>query len=133
MSGTHHKNNINPYSRLYIKFSTLLFCTGMPRGQDDSSSKGKLLIKFQVDFPQSHFAKEEALKRLQSLLPLAPPTQALPANVEAEHVSLSDFDPAELRQKKGGASGGGRRGEAYDEDEEDDEASAPRGPQCAAQ
>ena len=102
----------------------------MPRSQDDSSNRGKLLIKFQVEFPPSHFAPEEALKRLASLLPLAPPPPKLPEGADPEHVTLSDFDPAELHAK---GAAGGRRAEAYDDDEDDDEPRQRSGPQCAAQ
>ena len=102
----------------------------MPRSKDDSSNRGKLLIKFQVEFPPNQFASEEAIKRLATLLPLAPPPPKLPEGAEPEHVTLSDFDPAELHAK---GAAGGRRAQAYDEDEEDDEPRQRSGPQCAAQ
>lgn len=112
--------------------NSLHLCSlGMPRSQADVSSKGQLLIKFQVEFPHSQFASAEALTRLSSLLPPAPPVQSPPSGAEPEHVTLSDFDPAELRASKS-AKAGGRR-EAYDEDEDDDEPRQRSGPQCAAQ
>ncbi|AAS51663.1 ADL257Cp [Eremothecium gossypii ATCC 10895] len=87
-------------------------------------SYGDLLIKFNVKFPKSHFADEEALKKLEAILP--PKTlPRIPPNAEVEECVLADFEPA----KHDSRSGNGR-GQSYDSDEEE---AHTEGVQCASQ
>jgi DnaJ homolog subfamily A member 2 len=75
--------------------------------------KGKLYIKFDIDFPENGMVSPEARSLLVQALPAAPVPQSFP---DAEEVTMQDADIANLgRNNRGG------RGGAHDEDEDDDE------------
>jgi len=85
--------------------------------------KGKLFIKFDVEFPNNGTITPE----MSSLLLQALPTpEALPPHDEAEEVTMHDADLQNL-----GRGAGGRAG-AYDEDDEDEMRGGQR-VQCAQQ
>mmetsp|Transcript_22992 Transcript_22992/g.54480 ORF Transcript_22992/g.54480 Transcript_22992/m.54480 type:complete len:430 (+) Transcript_22992:82-1371(+) len=85
--------------------------------------KGKLYIKFDVEFPNNGTITPE----MSSLLLQALPTpEALPPHDEAEEVTMHDADLQNL-----GRGAGGRAG-AYDEDDEDEMRGGQR-VQCAQQ
>lgn len=94
---------------------------GMPIHR--SLGNGNLYIKFDVSFPEKHFAAEGDLQKIEQILNDRPQAEELPE--EHEDVTLEDHVPC-------GSSGAGRGREAYEcEDDEDD---APRGgPQCTQQ
>ncbi|CUM64119.1 uncharacterized protein PRCAT00001710001 [Priceomyces carsonii] len=84
--------------------------------------KGNLFIKFTVKFPKNHFADEEKLKALESILP--PRSKVtIPKGVEVDDCDLVDVDPRKHTA--------GNRRDAYDSDEE--EGGAGPGVQCASQ
>ena len=87
--------------------------------------RGNLYIKFNVTFPENHFADADALRTLEHLLPKRP-TFEMPTGDNVEEVDLHDYDPDAQR----GASSS-HRSEAYDSEDED----RYRGPgvQCAQQ
>ncbi|KFM60612.1 DnaJ-like protein subfamily A member 2, partial [Stegodyphus mimosarum] len=86
--------------------------------------RGNLYIKFNVTFPENHFADLAKLKALELLLPDRPPFE-MPVGDNVEEVDLHDYEPGSHR----GASSS--RSEAYDSEDED----RYRGPgvQCAHQ
>lgn len=95
---------------------------GMPTHRNPFE-KGYLYIKFDVKFPENHFATPEKLLALEALLPPRPQAPTFDLRDEmTEEVTLMDYDPATERQN--GRAGG----EAYHEDED-----GPRGEgvQCA--
>ncbi|PSN41751.1 DnaJ subfamily A member 2 [Blattella germanica] len=92
---------------------------GMPHYRNPFE-KGNLYIKFDVTFPQSHFANEAKLK----LLPPRP-TYEMPSGENVEEVDLHEYDPNERSASSG-------RQEAYASDDED-HAGGPGGIQCAHQ
>nr|XP_039267326.1 dnaJ homolog subfamily A member 1-like [Styela clava] len=84
---------------------------GMPVYRDPYQ-KGRLIIQFSVEFPQSGWASEADIIKLESLLP---EREIELITHEMEEVVLSEFDPnAKFHTAK----------EAYEEDEED---GCPRG------
>lgn len=87
---------------------------------------GNLIIKFDVEFPAKHFADEDTLKKLDSILPPRK-TVTIPAGAEVDDsCTLSEFDPRKH------ASSGGSRGNYYDDDDDEEEGGQP-GVQCAQQ
>ncbi|XP_030747818.1 dnaJ homolog subfamily A member 2-like [Sitophilus oryzae] len=74
--------------------------------------RGNLYITFDIKFPEDHFAPEDTLKQLESILP---PRLAfsMPEGEHVEEVDLVDFDPNER------SSNSGSRGEAYASDDEE--------------
>lgn len=83
--------------------------------------KGNLYIKFDVVFPDNHFAGEEQLRELEALLGdrPRPGIGGLPVGEHVEEVDLHDYDPSAQSQRQ----------EAYQEDEQQ-----PRGGvECAHQ
>ncbi|SCV05442.1 LANO_0H07580g1_1 [Lachancea nothofagi CBS 11611] len=86
---------------------------------------GNLIITFKVNFPTSHFADEESLKKLEQVLP--PRTKpSIPKSAEVEECILSDYD---VSKHSGKHSHG--RGSNYDSD--DEEQGGAEGVQCASQ
>jgi DnaJ family protein A protein 2 len=57
-------------------------------------TKGKLLIKFKVEFPKEHFADEKQLKLLESLLPPRPEFER-PEGDLVEDADLNDYEVME--------------------------------------
>ncbi|SCU94285.1 LAFA_0F20934g1_1 [Lachancea sp. 'fantastica'] len=86
---------------------------------------GNLIITFKINFPPSHFADEETLKKLEQILPPRN-IPSFPKSAEVEECVLSDFDPS----KHSGSQSYGR-GANYDSDEE--ERGGAEGVQCASQ
>lgn len=87
--------------------------------------KGRLIIKFNVQFPKQ--LKDDAVKLLDKALPR--PKAKPPVNEEeVEDVTLIDFDQNERRSHSHHRGGG----EAYDEDE-DEGHGHPQGVSCAQQ
>lgn len=93
---------------------------GMPMYRNPME-KGNLYIKFDVEFPENHFAGEAALKEIEALLGDRPSTgmDGVPVGDHVEEVDLHDYDPTSQSQRQ----------EAYHEDEQQ-----PRGSvECAHQ
>jgi DnaJ family protein A protein 2 len=86
---------------------------GMPQ-HGNPFEKGKLLIRFKVEFPKDGAITPQAIKGLEAALGKAPAV-VIPTTGEVEQVTLASFTT------KGGHAKPARRGEAYDEDQEDDE------------
>lgn len=94
---------------------------GMPVYRN--SERGNLFIKFSVKFPDAHFASEEKLQQLESILP--PRMQfTIPKGVEVDECDLTEVDARKHQQ-------GSKRSDAYDSD--DEEGQAGPGVQCASQ
>jgi DnaJ family protein A protein 2 len=96
---------------------------GMPRYRNPFE-KGNLYVKFDVTFPDNHFAAEPQIQALEALLPPRPHF-VKPTGENVEEVDFQDFDPSSQ------AGSSHRPGEAYDSD--DDEHSRGPGVQCAHQ
>lgn len=90
---------------------------GMPQYKNPFE-KGRLLVKFEIKFPEDNWIPEEQIKELEKLLPARVECMVPDA---AEECVLHKFDPR--TQNSHG------RGSAYDEDD-DDETNGPR-VQCA--
>lgn len=88
--------------------------------------KGKLYIKFDVEFPEDGVISPEARALLVKALPAAP---VVPAHSEAEEVVLRDADIANL----GRGGHGGRSGATHEDDEDDEEGRGGQRVQCAQQ
>ncbi|XP_057381869.1 dnaJ homolog subfamily A member 2-like [Daphnia carinata] len=97
---------------------------GMPRYRSPFE-KGELFIKFDVQFPASHFADESTIMAIEKLLP-GRPAIIPPSGEHVEEVDLHDYDANERRD------GGGGPSNAYDSDDEEGGQSGP-GVQCAHQ
>lgn len=91
----------------------------IPRG----ISNGDLYIKFDVAFPERHFAPANMLEALEKLLNDRPQAPELPE--DHEDVALEDYVPSE--------SASGRSREAYECDDDDDDDGPRGGPQCTQQ
>lgn len=87
--------------------------------------KGHLFIKFDVKFPDNHFANEQKLKALEALLP-ARETIEIPQGENVEEVDMYEYDQDDR------SAGGSGRGEAYASDDDDHEPHGA-GVQCAHQ
>ncbi|KAI3405979.1 YDJ1 [Candida oxycetoniae] len=86
------------------------------------SGRGNLIIKFSIKFPENHFADEDKLKQLATILP--PRREiSIPKGVEVDECEMTKYDPSRYQQ---------RRHDAYDSDEEDARGGNP-GVQCASQ
>lgn len=87
---------------------------------------GNLIIVFKIKFPENHFASDEALKQLESILP---PRQLpkIPKGVHVDECVLSDFDPVKHANSRKS------RGQNYDSDDEDAHMGGGEGVQCATQ
>ena len=85
--------------------------------------KGKLIIKFTVQFPSDNWTSNENLARLESILP---PRQEVMIPDDAEECTLHKFDP---RHEGHGRS---RRSEAYMDDDEDEDGHHGQRVQCAS-
>lgn len=88
---------------------------------------GNLIIKFSVKFPGNHFADEDTLKKLETILPKRPELPKVPSGVQVEECVLSDYDPSKYEGR-----GSGRAGQSYDSDDEG-QAHGGEGVQCASQ
>lgn len=84
---------------------------GMPQYKNPFE-KGDLYVTFEIRFPENHFANEDTLKMLETVLP-ARPAFTMPEGDDVEVVDLLDYDPEASR------SGAGRRDEAYASDGEE--------------
>lgn len=93
---------------------------GMPLHKNPFE-KGHLYIKFDVIFPDNHFASEAQLKHIESILPPRP-AFVMPTGEDVEEVNLMEYTPKERRGRE----------EAYASDDEDHEHVGP-GVQCAHQ
>lgn len=101
---------------------------GMPMFRNPYE-RGSLFIKFDVKFPENHFADEETIKKIEALLPARPKIE-IPEGEMVEEVNMDDYVPS--RREEGGSRGGGH---AYQEDDDDDDDGPRGGPgvQCASQ
>ncbi|GAM28110.1 hypothetical protein SAMD00019534_112860 [Acytostelium subglobosum LB1] len=96
---------------------------GMPKPK--TMDKGRLIVKFIVDFPSDGQITPESAKLLEKVLPKPKPvTKPTSHDGIDEDVTLSDFD-LNSRDKRGGG-----RGESYDDDDEDGH---PQGVSCQQQ
>ncbi|XP_052194453.1 dnaJ protein homolog 2-like isoform X2 [Diospyros lotus] len=92
---------------------------GMPQ-HARSFMKGKLVIHFNVDFPESGFLSPDKCQSLEAILPHR--SSAMSLDDEYEETTLHDVDmEEEVRQRERR-----RRREAYDDGDEDDDPSMPR-------
>ncbi|EEC12572.1 dnaJ homolog subfamily A member 2 [Ixodes scapularis] len=98
---------------------------GMPVYRDPFE-KGNLYIKFDVVFPDNHFADEVALKEVEALIGDRPSPVHVPTGEHVEDVDLHEYDPS-MSGERGG------RSEAYHEDAEDHHHRAGPGVECAHQ
>ena len=80
---------------------------GMPIYRDPFT-KGRMIIKFTVKFPENGFISPSKIPELEKILP--PREEIIIPDTAEEHV-LEDFDPNERSFR-------GRGGEAYDSDDE---------------
>lgn len=87
------------------------------------SGRGNLIIQFSVKFPDSHFADEDKLKELASILPPRKEVK-IPAGAVVDDCEMAKYDPSKHQQR--------RRADAYDSDDEDGRGGHP-GVQCASQ
>lgn len=105
---------------------------GMPQFRNPYE-RGNLFIKFDVKFPENHFADEDTIKKIEALLPPRPkieiPTEVEGEDTMVEEVNMDDY--VATRREEGGSRGG----QAYQEDDDDDEDGRHGGPgvQCASQ
>lgn len=86
--------------------------------------KGNLYVSFNIKFPINHFATEEKLKMLESVLPSRPQFE-MPVGDNVEEVDLHEYTSNDSNNPES-------RGEAYASDDEDAEHSGA-GIQCAPQ
>lgn len=91
--------------------------------------KGRLYIKFNVDFPDSGFISPDQCQLLEKILPQKSSKKADMELDDCEETILHDVNnlEEEMRRRKQQ-----RSREAYDEDDDDDEPSTQR-VQCAQQ
>jgi len=104
-------------------------CLEILTNAEVSYERGSLFIKFDVKFPENHFADEETIKKIEALLPARPKIE-IPEGEMVEEVNMDDYVPS--RREEGGSRGGGH---AYQEDDDDDDDGPRGGPgvQCASQ
>ncbi|CAK9437185.1 uncharacterized protein LODBEIA_P15720 [Lodderomyces beijingensis] len=121
ISGDWIKININPGEVVSPGEVKLVEGKGMPIYRQ--SGYGNLILKFSVKFPPTHFADEDKLKQLNSILP---PRQEvfIPEDAEVDDCDMVKYDPAKHQQR--------RRHDAYDSDDEEGRGGNP-GVQCASQ
>ncbi|CAG9567028.1 unnamed protein product [Danaus chrysippus] len=94
---------------------------GMPQHKNPFE-KGNLYIKFDVTFPENHFANEEQLKKIESILPPRP-AFVMPTGDDVEEVNMMEYTASEKSRS---------REEAYASDDEEHVHAGP-GVQCAHQ
>lgn len=104
---------------------------GMPRlGQP--FQKGRMFVKFDVQFPDPQTLTPEACRKLEQILPPRPPLDAfVPAEVEEVRLQQTTARPSEGSGAGRGASQARR--EAYEEDDEGPRRGHPGGVPCAQQ
>eukprot|EP00276_Gloeochaete_wittrockiana_P006544 CAMPEP_0184645606 /NCGR_PEP_ID=MMETSP0308-20130426/2120_1 /TAXON_ID=38269 /ORGANISM="Gloeochaete witrockiana, Strain SAG 46.84" /LENGTH=440 /DNA_ID=CAMNT_0027074795 /DNA_START=31 /DNA_END=1353 /DNA_ORIENTATION=- len=102
---------------------------GMPQWKR-TTDLGKLIIRFDVVFPNSHTL---AAEHVRALLKVLPPPAPLPPYVdqEVDHVILEAYDVSAEERRRGGPSSSSRGGEAYQEDDDEEGGGGPRNVQCA--
>lgn len=98
---------------------------GMPVYRDPFE-KGNLYIKFDVEFPENHFADEAALKEVETLIGDRPSGPRIPEGEHVEEVDLHDYEHGMSGERQG-------RSEAYHEDTEDHHHRGGQGVECAHQ
>lgn len=92
--------------------------------------RGRLYIKFNVNFPDSGFLSPSQCQVLEKALPRKTSKQLSAMELDdCEETTLHDVDLAEMSRKKHQH----RHREAYDEDDDDDEESSIPRVQCAQQ
>ncbi|XP_045764583.1 dnaJ homolog subfamily A member 2-like [Maniola jurtina] len=94
---------------------------GMPQHKNPFE-KGNLYVKFEVTFPENHFANEEQLKKIESILPPRP-VFVMPTGEDVEEVNMMEYTASE--RSRG-------REEAYASDDDEHMHAGP-GVQCAHQ
>lgn len=94
---------------------------GMPQYRNPFE-KGRLVIKFLVNFPECNWIPVERIPQLEALLP---PRQEVIIPDDAEEHELMEYNPHQDGHFR-------RRGEVYMDDHDDDADSGPR-VQCASQ
>ncbi|CAH2231406.1 dnaJ homolog subfamily A member 2-like [Pararge aegeria] len=94
---------------------------GMPQHKNPFE-KGNLYIRFEVTFPENHFANEEQLKNIESILPPRP-VFVMPIGDDVEEVNMMEYTASER---------GRGREEAYASDDDEHMHAGP-GVQCAHQ
>ncbi|GAM27286.1 hypothetical protein SAMD00019534_104610 [Acytostelium subglobosum LB1] len=101
---------------------------GMPKYRNPME-KGKLIVKFVVNFPTDGQIAPESAKLLEKVLPKPKPAPK-PTSHDGidEEVVLSDYD-----QPKRSAAGAAHRAEAYEEEDEDEHGGHPQGVACQQQ
>lgn len=77
---------------------------GMPMYRNPYE-KGNLYIKFDVKFPENNVLSEEAIKKLEKILPAKPKVE-IPQGEHVEEVSMVEFSQTRGSNKTSGASGG---------------------------
>jgi DnaJ family protein A protein 2 len=102
---------------------------GMPQ-KSNPLEKGKLIIKFDVDFPQPGSLAPDQIKALAAVLPAPAPVGDLPMDTEEIVLSHSDETSAHTNGRRTKRRGGR---EAYDDEDSDEEGGQPRGVQCHQQ
>lgn len=121
ISGDFIKFNILPGEVIAPGSQRIIEKQGMPIYRN--SDRGNLLISFTVKFPSDHFASEEKLQQLESILPARNPVN-IPAGAEVDECDLLTIDPRKHQQSS--------KRDAYDSDEEEGGAHG-QGVQCASQ
>lgn len=105
---------------------------GMPTYRDPFT-KGRLVIRFTVKFPEDGWITKEKIQQLEALLP-AKQEVIIPDG--ADECELTKFDPR-TRNRPGAGNqhpfGGHRFGEAYHSDDDDDGGMGGQRVQCASQ
>ncbi|XP_034831302.1 dnaJ homolog subfamily A member 2-like [Maniola hyperantus] len=94
---------------------------GMPQHKNPFE-KGNLYVRFEVTFPENHFANEEQLKKIESILPPRP-VFVMPTGEDVEEVNMMEHTASE--RSRG-------REEAYASDDDEHMHAGP-GVQCAHQ
>ncbi|KAI5962443.1 YDJ1 [Candida pseudojiufengensis] len=119
ISGDWIKINVTPGEVIAPGELKIVEGQGMPIYRH--GGKGNLILKFSVKFPPNHFADEDKLKELATILP---PRQEvkIPADAEVDEEHMTKYDPAKHQQRRS----------AYDEDDEEGQGAGP-GVQCASQ
>jgi len=91
--------------------------------------KGKLIVKFKIEFPKQGYFKPDQIHLLKALLPAPAKTPAIPTGEEVEYVSLSRETVAPTSESNGHQHAG------HHDDDDDDHHQQGAGPgvQCAQQ
>ncbi|CAL9733224.1 mitochondrial protein import protein MAS5 [Monosporozyma servazzii] len=123
VSGDYLKVGIIPGEVIAPDANKVIEGKGMPVPK--YGGHGNLIIKFSIKFPAKHFADEDTLKKLESILPPRPSLPSVPKNAHVEDCVLSEYDPSKYQSQRGGA-------QSYDSDDEEGHAGG-EGVQCASQ